>query len=950
MNGVKKSRTCAVTLLFTIGFILLSSTVCAEEDFIVTIGENKVFTAYNYDYTRIWNQYGSIIETSTDGQTASAHVFCDDGEPTTCQEGRAFIGAGVTFQTREGPGQKTYADATISITFSYATEVDFKPELGSANVWIDLRPSYVEEVEWILCGQSVLIGAIQFHEESGHDSKNDTVTLISNYPLFAGRTYGITANPYIGLHACGDGAEARAEVTIHEIKVLFTPENEEPHRPIAIFDYAPSDPEVGESVDFISTSYDPDNDPLTYFWSVRDNSDGSTLETFETEGFSYIFTKEGAYTVTLMASDGVFTDETSQTVGLTIPEPTVTPCTTDSSVEMHQEYCRCYNIKNNAKVPIVVNFNIEESRENITQTLLWNPFSIDLELKRLTTEVVIPAEQTQRLWFPDDDYYVHQWYWINNESWWMNNLQYAIGLFDILYTNEFDAIDQALEAMEEAFSRMQVNKLETVEYLLKGRGSWWHDDSLATYDLSIPDVNITAHVPKNKQDYFEQMLVATSRGLRASQIASLLMGPDLFSMIRASAFAIIEAAALTKSAHCYEEALDPPDDDYAVLVEPQAISWPEINDIPENAPSKPFLSKMLETLSLQKAHARSLFKYEGAAVAGDANWEALQMEQVYKYSRMMRETYAEALVLFQELAPNLPEIRPEMIEKGKQILINEGLPEVEKNILSRELGFGPADFDKLTAALLSPDNLWPTSYSVLRNLLLISIIQANDAAFRELEAFISIRMTKLGEPILQPSSEDLEILEGMKTDIEQLMALGNCSEGLLRKIEVLSNRYEELLIRTNNYPALEIYDQTLKNAFSSLQADAFTSIPGTCSYLGDDPRPLAPDMDVFRFSGTAGETVTVTLESSPPEYGAGKRAVLIMRNLGRGLRLFKRLNDRLPLEMTVTLPIAGEYHVKVMEAPGRAVIWGEKYEGDYCVTLEASPETMGTLVPDLDVE
>jgi len=123
-----------------------------------------------------------------------------------------------------------------------------------------------------------------------------------------------------------------------------------------------------------------------------------------------------------------------------------------------------------------------------------------------------------------------------------------------------------------------------------------------------------------------------------------------------------------------------------------------------------------------------------------------------------------------------------------------------------------------------------------------------------------------------------------------------------------------------------------------------------CSTLGDDPSPYAPDMDVFKFSGNHGETVTVTLESNPPEYGSGQRAVLIIRSLCRGLRLFKRLNDKLPLQMTVTLPMTGDYHIKVMDAPGRDVIWGQKYQGDYCVTLDASPETVETFVPDLDVE
>jgi hypothetical protein len=123
-----------------------------------------------------------------------------------------------------------------------------------------------------------------------------------------------------------------------------------------------------------------------------------------------------------------------------------------------------------------------------------------------------------------------------------------------------------------------------------------------------------------------------------------------------------------------------------------------------------------------------------------------------------------------------------------------------------------------------------------------------------------------------------------------------------------------------------------------------------CSFLGDDPRPYAPDMDVFRFSGTEGEMVTVTLESKPPGSGEGQRAVLIIRSLGRGLQLFKRLIEKLPFDMTVYLPVSGDYHVKVMEATGRDVIWGQKYQGDYCVMLEAPPETLETFAPDLDVE
>jgi PKD repeat protein len=845
MNKVKKNGKSLFMSIFLIAGILISSWVYAE-DFIVTLGENKVFSDYNFDDIDVSSSSRPEIEASSDGQHAIAGVFIDEWFEVSGHGERGIVNsqAGVIFQVQEGPNGETEAKATISMTFSYTAEVDFKPTLGSVEAWVDVARSGFP-ARTIRCIASH-IGSIYFHEQSGYDKKSDTVTMrCENYLLNTETTYAVVASPHVDLHAGFDGATGvgygpnvgRVEVTIHEIKVLFTPE--EPRPPIAIFNYDPSKPQAGESVNFLSTSYDPNNDDLSYFWSIQDINDGTTLETFDTESFSYIFTKDTAYIVNLIVSDGILTDETSQIVSITIPEPTVTPCTTQLSVEMLQLYQVCYDIKNNAKVPIVVNLNIEESRENLNQTLLWDPFTKDPEPKSSTIQVAIPADQPLRLWFPDNDTYLHKWYWINNDSWWMNNLQYAILFLDAFSAVEFDAIDQVLESMKVAFSRIQIKKVEAVQYRLEANGSWWSDASVATYPLTIPDVIVTLHVPKGQKDSFNNMLIATSRALYATEIASVLAGPDWVGISLGLPFAIIETGELRRSRTCYQEALDPPDYDYSVLVEPQPISWPELNDIPDDSPSKPFMNKMLDILSLQKAHAHSLFKYEGAAIDGDAIWKAAQMEQVHKYSRLMAEKYLEALDLFQELVPNLPEITPEMIAKGKQMLINEGLPQVEKNILTRELGFDQVDFDKLTAALSSSDNAWPTSYNVLTNLLLTSIIQANDTAFNELETLINIKVNELGESIHQPSLEDLEILERMKADIEQLMAVGDYSEALLQKIEALRDAHEELLKHTNNSSALEVYNETLTNAFMSLETDAFTSIPRMGDITGNGEVDLA---------------------------------------------------------------------------------------------------------------
>jgi len=131
-----------------------------------------------------------------------------------------------------------------------------------------------------------------------------------------------------------------------------------------------------------------------------------------------------------------------------------------------------------------------------------------------------------------------------------------------------------------------------------------------------------------------------------------------------------------------------------------------------------------------------------------------------------------------------------------------------------------------------------------------------------------------------------------------------------------------------------------------------------CSVLGYDFQAAALeckglDQDIFRFSGREGERVCVRLESDPPEPGVGKRAMLILTNRTLGLRLFRRLNTGLPHGITVTLPETGEYCVVVAESPltpGDRMCVGERYKGDYCITLEASPETADSFAAAASVE
>jgi len=121
-----------------------------------------------------------------------------------------------------------------------------------------------------------------------------------------------------------------------------------------------------------------------------------------------------------------------------------------------------------------------------------------------------------------------------------------------------------------------------------------------------------------------------------------------------------------------------------------------------------------------------------------------------------------------------------------------------------------------------------------------------------------------------------------------------------------------------------------------------------CSYLGNDPKPSLLDLDIFKFRGTKGETVTIRIEANPTQAGSGKRVSLILTDKIKGTVLIKLDRGQLPNEIKAKLPATGEYLITVAEQP--LIAKGERYRGSYCLTLKASPGTYQTFAPFLWVE
>jgi hypothetical protein len=124
--------------------------------------------------------------------------------------------------------------------------------------------------------------------------------------------------------------------------------------------------------------------------------------------------------------------------------------------------------------------------------------------------------------------------------------------------------------------------------------------------------------------------------------------------------------------------------------------------------------------------------------------------------------------------------------------------------------------------------------------------------------------------------------------------------------------------------------------------------PELCSVLGNQQPPALLDQDVFEFTGTKGELVTIRLKADPTGQHTGDTAILKLSNAsGKGLL---RLDQRpIPQTVSARLPKNGEYYISVADLP-RQTPTKSRFTGNYCLTLDASPDTELTFRATKSVE
>jgi hypothetical protein len=121
----------------------------------------------------------------------------------------------------------------------------------------------------------------------------------------------------------------------------------------------------------------------------------------------------------------------------------------------------------------------------------------------------------------------------------------------------------------------------------------------------------------------------------------------------------------------------------------------------------------------------------------------------------------------------------------------------------------------------------------------------------------------------------------------------------------------------------------------------------TSAFLGDRPRQFKPDKDTFKFQGTEGDEITLSLEEDGSVGHIGEQANFKLRGPIGSASLNEFRTGELSLEIAATIPESGEYEIVVDQ---KNIPDDLRYRGGYVITLDQSLDDVKEIVPSQDVE
>lgn len=653
-------------------------------------------------------------------------------------------------------------------------------------------------------------------------------------------------------------AEAKARVIVKEVKVLFTSQP-----PVADFNFTPTDPQTSEQVVFTSTSWDPEGNPLSYHWRIQDNEGGTLMEANDMEVISFQIPEDRlGYKVTLEVSDGEYTDTRIETFDAITPPPKISS-QLESPQTMGSPYKLKFIIDNEARVPINIRITQQEIRDQIEAVLSWNPFPQDYDTLSSYDVNILSPEMSRGIttFVPFNSPFNHKWRWLDSNHW-MDLVQQkvfismgnaiAVNLKDM---NPGNPAYILLGQLANFFDSIQVEeladtRLPSVDYLLTDQGTqskWWVYAS-DPHELSIPNKVVTVNVSEFKKislkESYDLMQLAFNffalSGEFTSDLGRIQNLIDLLSKGSISPLSIIDivrasitGAILSTSKYNFDVAYDPPDFNYMEIVTPESIEWPAVQEM-QDCFGKELIIKHLELLSLYRSHSTSMDRYEGATIDENSEWMVKQLEAAVNYSRQLDEKWAELFPYYYQLASVMPAVDDQMIQDVRDKIAAEGMSQRVKDILLRETELSEEDLDIIEEMYLTIDADWFRDKNLSTYLAFNVWKDRNQISNAGLSDLINLKV-ELGESIIEPTSDELDLLNALKNEILAAIADPNYAGNLMDDIRIFRDTYEAVLKRTNNLSAVEPFIALRWQSLGGLTIESVVNDLGTDSIADAGP-------------------------------------------------------------------------------------------------------------------
>ena len=187
---------------------------------------------------------------------------------------------------------------------------------------------------------------------------------------------------------------------------------------------------------------------------------------------------------------------------------------------------------------------------------------------------------------------------------------------------------------------------------------------------------------------------------------------------------LLEVPFIISAEGYYVAASDPPDFNYTEIAFPQVPEIAELEQIIDPNQLEA-VEKALEFAANTVALRVSLERYDGAKIDGMPQYMTLQMGATQLYSERIRELATELRNYWCPVSATLPIPTQEQIQQARNNLLENGLPEIEINILSA-FGYSNEQMNEIASSIASLPDEWFTSPETIcttLNLLVESVSQ-----------------------------------------------------------------------------------------------------------------------------------------------------------------------------------------------------------------------------------